>query len=68
MYRMFSVLTVTLVLSTGWWGALARAAAETLGFDTSASEQAPPPPPPSSNTTTDSGCSWDPLGGGCSKE
>ena len=66
MYRMFSVLTVTLVLSTGWWGELVRAAAEALGFETSTTQQAPPPPP--SNTTTDSGCSWDPLGGPCVKD
>jgi hypothetical protein len=67
MYRMFSVLTVTLVLSTGWWGELVRATAEALGFETSTTQQAPPPSPPSSNiTTTDTGCSMDPLGG-CSK-
>lgn len=65
MSQMFSVLTITLVLSTGWWGALATAVAEALGLDSETTSEQPAPPRQDSNLppTPDSGCSWDPWGG-----
>ena len=61
MYRMFSVVTIVLVVSAGWWDPMMSAVAEALGLeepgDGERSLSAPPEPPP-----TDSGCSMDPWG------
>lgn len=62
MFRMFSIVTMALVLSAGWWSPFVSAIAEALGIEEPIEGEQSLSAPPPETPPTDSGCSMDPWG------